>query len=79
MSPITIHGKKKKNNKNVGEEKFTNTENQKHPLNLFNCTPLFNLLALCNKLNPKSVLMECMFFSPQFFCITFIYLHLYLS
>ena len=33
----------------------------------FSITPLFNLLALRNKLNPKSVLMECMFFSPQFF------------
>jgi hypothetical protein len=45
----------------------------------FSITPLFNLLALLNKLNPKSVLMECMFFSPQLFCITFIYLHLYLK
>jgi hypothetical protein len=59
---------KKNPTKILGEEKFTNTENQKHPP-IFSITPLFNLLALCNKLNPKSVLMECMFFSPQFFCI----------
>jgi hypothetical protein len=46
--------------------KFTNTENQKHSPNLFSITPLFNLLALRNKLNPKSVLMECMFFLLNF-------------
>jgi hypothetical protein len=69
---------KKNPTKILREEKFTNTENQKHPP-IFSITPLFNLLALCNKLNSKSVLMEWMFFSPQFFCIAFIYLHLYLK
>ena len=32
-------------------------------------TPLFNLLALRNKLNPKSVLMVYVSFSPQFVLI----------
>ena len=70
--PITIHGKKN-NKKNIGGRKIWKTKSTHH---FFSITPLFNLLALCNKLNPKSVLMECMFFSPQFFCITFIYLHI---
>ena len=48
-------------------QKYWGKKNQKHPSFIFSITPLFNLLALCNKLNPKSVLMECMFFSPQFF------------
>jgi hypothetical protein len=66
MSPSRFTAKKP--TKNIGEEKSTNAENQKHPP-VPSITPLFNLLALRNKLNPKSVLMECMFFSPQFFCI----------
>jgi hypothetical protein len=43
---------------------------------------LSNLFALRNKLNSKSFLMVCVCFSPHFFylyCITFIYLHLYLK
>jgi hypothetical protein len=41
----TIYGQKK-TTKNNGEEKSTNTENQKHPP-VPSITPLFNLLALC--------------------------------
>ena len=63
--PITIHGKIKTTT-NIGDKKFTNTENQINPP-IPSITPLFNLLALRNKLNPKSVLIMCMFFSPQFF------------
>ena len=69
--------KKKKNN--IGGRKIHEYGKPKAPTIFFSVTPLFNLLALHNKLNPKSVLMECMFFSPQLFCITFIYLHLYLK
>ena len=79
MSPSRFTTKKNKTTKILGEGKFTNTENQKHPPIFFSITPLFNLLALHNKLNLKSVLMECMFFSSSIFCITFIYLHLYLK
>jgi hypothetical protein len=53
-----------------------NTENQlqKHPP-VPSITPLFNLLALRNKLNPKSVLMECLFFfSSIYFFVCNIYL-----
>jgi hypothetical protein len=38
----------KKQQQNIGEEKSTNTENQKHPP-VPSITPLFNLLALRNK------------------------------
>jgi hypothetical protein len=79
MSPSRFTAKKKQTTKILGEEQFTNYGKPKAPTNFFSITPLFNLLALRNKLNPKSILMECLFFSPQFFCIAFIYLHLYLK
>jgi hypothetical protein len=44
--PIKIHSKKQQ--QNIGEEKSTNTENQKHTP-VPSITPLFNLLALRNK------------------------------
>ena len=50
--------------------RFTANKNQQKILeNNPSITLLFNLLALHNKLNPKSVLMVCAFFSPQFFFI----------
>jgi hypothetical protein len=56
-SPITIHGNKK-TNKNIGGRKIHEYGKPKAPTKLFSITPLFNLLALHNKLNPKSV---CLF------------------
>jgi hypothetical protein len=48
----------KKPTKNIGEEKSTNTENQKHPP-VPSITTLFNLLALHNKhLYLKSVYLS---------------------
>jgi hypothetical protein len=61
---ITIHGTQKQT-KNIGKKKSTITENQNNPP-VPSITPLFNLPALRNKLNPKSVLMVCVFLSPQF-------------
>jgi len=46
MSPSRCRAKKPA--KNIGEEKFTNTENKQHPP-VPSITPLFNLLALRNK------------------------------
>ena len=60
MSPSRFTAKK--NNKNIGGRKIHEYGKPKAPTNFFSITPLFNLLALHNKLNPKSVLMECMVF-----------------
>ena len=64
---ITIYGTQKKTTTNIGEEKSTITEIQNNPP-VPSITPLFNLLALRNKFNQKSVLMVCVCVSPQF-CI----------
>jgi hypothetical protein len=65
MSPSRFTAKKSNPTKVLGEGKFINTENQKD-LPICSITPLFNLLELCNKLNPKSDLMECMFSMNHF-------------
>jgi hypothetical protein len=56
MSPSRFTAKK--NNKKYWGRKIHEYGKPKTPTSPFNYTPLFNLLALCNKLNPKSVLME---------------------
>jgi hypothetical protein len=56
MSPSRFTAKKP--TKNIGEEKSTNTENQKHPP-VPSITPLFNLLGLRNEhLYLKSVYLS---------------------
>jgi len=82
--PKTIHGQCphhdsrhiKTNKKNWGR-KSTISAHQNNPP-VLSITPRFNLLALRNKLNPKSVLMVCVCVFSSFFylyCIAFIYLH----
>jgi hypothetical protein len=56
----------KKSKKKYWGRKIHKYETQKHPP-VPSITPLFNLLALRNKLNPKSFLMECLFCSPHLF------------
>ena len=56
--------KKTTQHKYWGKENSLIRKNQKD-LPICSITPLFNLLALCNKLNLKSDLMECMFFCPR--------------
>ena len=75
MSPSRFTAKK--NQQKYWGKKNSRIRKTKCTHQFFSIIPLFNLLALHNKLNPKSVLMECMF--SQFFCIAFIYLHLYLK
>ena len=58
-----------------GEEKSTIMKNQNNP-SVPSITPLFNLLALRNKLNPKSFIIVCVFISPHFFL--FILYNIYL-
>jgi hypothetical protein len=55
-----------KSKKKYWGRKIHKYETQKHPP-VPSITPLFNLLALRNKLNPKSFLMECLFCSPHLF------------
>ena len=62
--PITIHGKNNPT-KNIVVEKFMDTENQNNP-SVPSITLVFNLLALHNKLYPKSLLMVCVFFLLNF-------------
>jgi len=65
-----IHGqcshhdsRQKKANKNIGGRKIHEYGKPKAPTNCFQLhLSLIYLHALRNKLNPKSVLMECMFF-----------------
>jgi hypothetical protein len=78
---ITIYGTQKKTTTNIGEEKSTITEIQNNPP-VPSITPLFNLLALPNKFKSEISSDDvCVFFSSIFYlyCITFIYLHLYLK
>ena len=78
-SRFTAHKKRPK----ILEKKNPRSRKIKITYKSLQFTPLFNLLELGNKLNPKSVLMVCVcFFSPQFvylYCIAFIYLHLCLK
>ena len=64
---------KKKQQKIMGKKnpRIQKTKNTHQFLQLH--LSLIYLHCVCNKLNPKSVLMECLFFSPQF-CLCNIYL-----
>ena len=83
-----IHGqclhhdsRQKKINKNIGGRKIHEYGKPKAPTIFFQLH-LSNLLALRNKLNPKSILMECMFFFSSILLYSiylYIYLHLYLK
>ena len=64
ISPSRFTAKKTTQHKYWGKNNSLIRKNQKE-LPICSITPLFNLLALCNKLNLKSDLMECMFFCPR--------------
>jgi hypothetical protein len=79
FSSLIWYGQKK-TTKNNGEEKSTNTENQKHPP-VPSITPLFNLLALCVQQIKSEISSDGMlvFFLLNFVCVTFIYLHFWIN